>query len=326
MSSRGSTTITAFNPPLWLRVDYGAATFAAANPLVDEGELALGAWNPTQQRWTVLGQGVFHQGFWLADPIAGDGITLVTDPSLTPAQPRFQLTGNASGGRAIAVVANTRAQVPLMWGRVASDPDHELVEFDGPCELVEDAQVVECVSTDAGLTLQVPLQAGGKVTSRVITLPMNTEESLRGANPSALFLVNSPYPTGPKLALVRRLMNFLVVDDANPSQVLTEFDPPMAFEIAYTEADADPSINPILSVKYWDEYAEAWVVLGFGFTTHCSAESQPDCVWGQPVEADAFDGPPVYGDGFFVTNPNGRGGVAMFTFDRWGDRLVAFGR
>lgn len=242
MSSRGSTTITAFNPPLWLRVDYGAATFAAANPLVDEGELALGAWNPTQQRWTVLGQGVFHQGFWLADPIAGDGITLVTDPSLTPAQPRFQLTGNASGGRAIAVVANTRAQVPLMWGRVASDPDHELVEFDGPCELVEDAQVVECVSTDA-----------------------------------------------------------------------------------------DPSINPILSVKYWDEYAEAWVVLGFGFTTHCSAviqgaESQPDCVWGQPVEADAFDGPPVYGDGFFVTNPNGRGGVAMFTFDRWGDRLVAFGR
>jgi hypothetical protein len=127
-------------------------------------------------------------------------------------------------------------------------------------------------------------------------------------------------------------MNFLVVDDDNPETVLTSFDPPLTFEIAYTAADKDPNVNAYLVVKYWEEYLETWVILGYGSTYDCTATSGPggndipDCLWGYPVEAGFTDDPRFQNEGFFFTNPDGNGGIAKFTYDRWGDRLVAFGR
>lgn len=317
------TPVTTFDPPIWLTVAYGQAQFQAARPLVDTGELGLGVWDETAEAWIVIGHGVFHEGFWLADPVADGSVLLATD--VAAGQPRFQMTGSATGGQAVAVVASMLPTMPLMWGKMPPDPDHMLKEFDGPCEevTVGVGTAVECVSTMVGLTVRVPLQNGGQTTPRVIALPWNkaTTFEVDGSQPSRAQEGGD--------TLVRRLMNFLVVDADDPTQVLTSFDPPLEFEIAYTAADKDPVTNPILVVKYWDEYVEQWVWLGYGFADECtdtSGATSGGCVWGLPAAALVTDDPRFFGEGFFLSNEDGQGGIAKFRYGLWGDRLVAFGR
>jgi hypothetical protein len=99
----------------------------------------------------------------------------------------------------------------------------------------------------------------------------------------------------------------------------------MVFELAYTDADIRASVDGVLSVKYWDEYTEEWVILGYGDPSVCWQSNNGGCPFGVAVEAELFPEAPTFNEGFFVTGPNG-GGIAKFTFNRWGDRLVAFGR
>jgi hypothetical protein len=327
-NAASAAPITTFDPPLWLQVSYSAPTFAAADPQVNRGSLGLGVWDEGLAGWIVLGHGVYHEGFWLADPLAETGMTLVPDPTSEPAQPRFQLTGGPTGGAATAVLSGTLVEFPVAWGGMPADPEHALVAFDGPCQEVAlpVGPALSCVSSAAGMTLQVPFQGDGTVRPRVITLPMNRRSTFPDEPPVQLQGGNTP-PN-----LVRRLMNFLVVDDDDPTTVLTSFDPPLEFEIEYTAADKDPSVNEFLVVKYWEEYLETWVILGMGSTSDCNltyapnGNDIPECLWGFPVEAGVTDDPRFMYEGFFLTNPDGNGGIAKFTYDRWGDRLVAFGR
>ena len=320
----GGESVVDFDPPLALSVRYGAEDFAAATPAVDEGELGLGVWDAEGERWIVVGHGVFHEGFWLADPIAGDGIDLI--PDRVNAQPRFQLTGSPEEGQAISLVAATLPSLPLAWGAMPPDPEHMLKEFDGPCVEVEldVGPAVECVSTMVGLTVRVPVQGDGTVTPRVIALPWNK---------ASTFDVDDGVGTrdehdGP---LIRRLMNFLVVD-ADTGELLTEFAPPLEFEIEYAPEDKDPELNPFLGITYWNEYVEQFVLLGGGDTSACTStfdgSTFGSCPWGFPEAAgptndERFDGL------FFLTDPvdpDGLGGIAKFTYDQWGDRMVAMMR
>ena len=314
--------VVAFDPPMALTVLYGADEFAGASPAVGEGELGLGVWDDPSATWIVVGYGVFHEGYWLADPIAGGGLVLVTD--VDGARPRYLMSGSPSGGQAATFVAASLPTLPLAWGALPPDPDHVLMEFDGPCGEVDygAGTAIECFSTMAGLTVRVPLQAGGSVVPRVVALPWNRASTFEVAEEEQIS------PSAETGTLVRRLMNFLV-EDAATGELLTAFDPPLEFEIAYTAQDKDPEVNPVLEVKYWDEYVEQWVVLGYGFTQACTEESGVTagaCIWGFADAAGFTDDPRFFGEGFFLTNPDGQGGIAKFTYDAWGDRMVAFGR
>lgn len=311
----------AFSPPMTLRVRYGAADFAAAGPAVGEGELGLGVWDSASESWIVVGYGVFHEGFWLADPRAGGGIDLV--PDRVSAQPRFQLSGSPAEGEAISLVAATLPSLPLAWGAMPPDPEHMLKEFDGPCQdvVLDGVPAVECVASEVGLTVRVPVQAYGTVTPRVIALPWNRASTFEVDEG----VWSSAEQEGP---LIRRLMNFLVVD-ADTGALLTEFRPPMEFEIAYAAEDKDPVVNPMLLVTYWDEYVEQVVVLGGGDTNVCTLTAggtSPNCLWGDLEEAGPTTDPRFdQGAGFFLTDaedPDRLGGIAKFTYDRWGDRMV----
>lgn len=319
-TSVGGQPVVAFDPPMTLRVAYGEADFTGATPLVGEGELGLGVWDAEQGRWIVVGHGVFHEGFWLADPIAGGGIELV--PDRVNAQPRFQLTGSPTGGSAISLVAATLPSLPLAWGAMPPDPGHMLKEFDGPCEEVDldVGAAVKCVASMVGLTVWVPVQGDGTVTPRVIALPWNKASTFEIDQVST-----SAEDDGP---VVRLLMNFLVVDDET-GELLTQFDPPLEFEIAYEAEDKDPVVNPFLGITYWNEYVEQFVLLGGGDTNACidtySGTTSGDCRWGfpeaaEPTSDERFDGR------FFLTNPDGVGGIAKFTYDQWGDRMVVIVR
>lgn len=314
--------VRTFDPPMTLTVRYGAGEFAGATPAVGQGELGLGVWDPQAASWIVAGYGVYHAGYWLADPIAGDGLALV--PDADAAQPRFMLSGSPAGGQAVTVVAAAPATLPLAWGALPPDPDHMLKEFDGPCEEVAYGAglAVECVSEMVGLTVRVPRQAGGTVVPRVVALPWNRASTFEVDELRPL----SSLPEGD--TLVRRLMNFLV-EDAATGALLTTFDPPLEFEVTYTAQDKDPVANPLLVVKYWDEYVERWVWLGYGNTNACTdgyGGTAPNCTWGVAMAAGITDDPRFLGEGFFLTNPDGQGGFAKFTYDAWGDRMVAFGR
>lgn len=316
------TPVVAFDPPMTLTVRYGADEFAGASPTVGAGELGLGVWDDQVGTWIVLGYGVFHEGYWLADPIAGGGIVLVTD--VDAAQPRYLMSGSPSGGRAVTVVAAALPTLPLAWGALPPDPDHMLKEFDGPCEEVTlgAGTAIECVATMVGLTVRVPLQSGGSVVPRVVALPWNRADTFEGGE-------QEPLATSAEDGtLVRRLMNFLV-EDAATGELLTAFDPPLEFEVAYTAEDKDPAVNPFLVVKYWDEYVEQFVWLGYGSTLECTDETGVTfggCTWGIAEAAGQTDDPRFQGEAFFLTNPDGQGGIAKFTYDAWGDRMVAFGR
>jgi hypothetical protein len=322
--------VVAFDPVVWLTVRYGQEEFDAADPGVNLGELGLGAYDAATQGWTVVGHGVFHEGFWLADPIAGGALELRGEPTASPPQPRFAMRGTPSEGEAIALLAAVPETLPLAWGAMPFDPDHMLKEFDTCVETdVAGVPGVECVSAMVGVTVRVPMQ--GDVMPRVIALPWNKETTFD----------TGVVPSQSEESVLRRLMNFLVVNADDPTEVLFEFEPPMEFEIAFTREDADPDVNPFLYVTYWDEYVEEFVYLGGGFTGECypsslfadvgplqtSDDPLPNCPWGFPIEADAIPDDPFLGDYFYLWNDDvATGGVARFTYGIWGDRLVAFAR
>jgi hypothetical protein len=314
--------LAAFDPVIEVSVRYGADEFDAANPAVGIGELGLGVWDEATANWIVVGHGVFHEGFWLADPIAGGGLVLQGNPA--ELQHRFQMTGTATAGQAVALVAAAPPALPLAWGAMPPDPDRMFKEFDGPCEdVITDSGVegVECVSTMVGLTVRVPLQENGGVQPRVIAVPWNLASTFDYDGGGSLTPSQETDSN-----LIRQLMNFIVVDADEPTRVLTEFAPPLEFEVVYTSDDADPAVNEFLYVKYWDEYVEQFVILGSGFTAQCfdDGDVSPGCVWGNP---QAALGVPEFDFAFFRMDDDGSGrGVARFTYDVWGDRMVAMGR
>lgn len=316
--------LTTFDPPVTVSVRYGAQEFAGANPTVGEGELALGVWDSTNRRWIVVGQAVFHEGFWLADPVAVRGIELVTN--VANEQPRYQMTGAPSGGAASAVIGVSIPALPLAWGAVPYAAERMLKEFDGPCTdvLLNDVPAVECVSEEVGVTVRVPVQDSGRVRPRVIALPWNKASTFIPTGADDLWGV------GIEVTELRRsLMNFLVVDADDPTRVLFDFDPPMEFEVAYAPEDKDPDGDPILRLAYWDEYVERFVVLGEGPTSACigsNGEPSPGCTWGETVEAEPTSDPAFRGKFFRGDDQGTGGGIAKFTYHRWGDRMVMFGR
>ncbi len=315
----GGAPVVAFDPPLAITVAYDADEFHAAQPYLGEGELGLGVWDASNEAWIVAGYGVFREGFWLADPIAGGDLVLANDVVSDPPRPRYQMFGSADGGHAVTVVAASLPTLPLAWGAVPFDPDHMLKGFDGPC--VVDLDVVECTSTMVGVTVRVPYQTSG-VIPRVVALPWNKAETFLATD------VPDYWNSGDTVAeLSRRLMNFVVVDENDPTTYLTVFDPPMELEIAYLPEDtADYLDAPVLRLVYWDEQLEEIVVLGDGWKESCLDGSFiPDCSWGAAVEATpTTDG--RFGSGAFFLSDGTGGGIAKFFFDRWGDRMVAFGR
>ena len=316
--------LTTFDPPVTLSVRYGPQEFARANPRVGEAELALGVWDAANRRWIVVGQAVFHEGFWLADPITVRGIELVAD--VTNTQPRFQLTGTPSGGAVSAVIGVALPALPLAWGAVPYAAERRLTGFDGPCTdvLLDGVAAVECVSEEAGITLRVPAQDAGRVRPQVIALPWNKASTFIPTD------VDDLWGIGIEVTELRRsLMNFLIVDADEPTRVLFDFDPPIEFEVVYAPEDKDPAGDPILRVSYWDEYVERFVVLGEGPTAACIGDDgvpRPGCTWGEAVEAEPTSDP-AFGGRFFRGDDQGMGGgVAKFTYHRWGDRMVMFGR
>ncbi len=314
----GGAPVTDFDPPLALTVAYEASDFADAQPFLDEGELGLGVWDALNEQWIVVGHGVFHEGFWLADPIAGGDLVLVNDVVSDPPRPRYQMFGSAAGGRAVTVVASTLPTMPLAWGAVPFDPDHMLKGFDAGCEV--DVDGVACTSEMVGVTVRVPNQTSG-VVPRVIALPWNKAETFMDTE------VDDYWSTGDGVAeLSRRLMNFVVVDDDDPTTYLTTFDPPLEIEIAYRPEDtADFATDPVLRMVYWDEQSEQIVVLGDGTKESCvDGGFIADCTWGRAVEATPTSDARFQGD-FFLSDGTG-GGIAKFSFDRWGDRMVAFAK
>lgn len=310
--------VVGFDPPLAITVEYDADDFEAAQPFVSEGELGLGVWDAANEAWIVAGYGVFHEGFWLADPIAGGDLVLANDDVSDPPRPRYQMFGSEDGGRAVTVVAASLPTLPLAWGAVPFDPDHMLKGFDGPC--VVDVDGVECTSTMMGVTVRVPYQTSG-VVPRVVALPWNKAETFLPTT------VANDWSTGDTVAeLDRRLMNFVVVDENDPTTYLTLFDPPMEIEIAYLPEDtADPLDAPVLRLAFWDELLEQIVVLGGGPKDSCNDGGYiPDCPWGDAIEAIPTSDARFNGN-FFLSDGTG-GGLAKFAFDRWGDRMVAFAR
>ncbi|CAN5837830.1 hypothetical protein BH23DEI1_BH23DEI1_13520 [soil metagenome] len=299
-----------FDPPLWLSIAYDADDFAAATPVVGEGELALGVWHLAEEEWIVAGYGVHHNGFWVADPIGSDDLVLQGAPEAR--QPRFQITGTPSGGTLTALVAQAPETLAVSLGAAPFDMEHMVVEFDGGCSDIDrdGVDVVECISEEAGVTVRVPVQEDGTVTPLVIALPWNKMSTF----------IPSETPTQDITELERQLMNFLVVDAAEPTRVIAEFEPPMEFEILYRPEDRDPGNVDVLRVNYWDEYVEQLVVLGQGFTESCG--ESPGCLWGGPIAAEAV---PEFEGSFFQEGLNGFG-VAKFTYDIWGDRVIMFGR
>ncbi len=313
-----------FDPPISVSVNYGSREFAAANPTVGEGELGLGVWDPSNERWVVVGRAVFHEGFWLADPVAGHGLELVTDA--INALPRYQMSGDPGGGEATGRIGVSLPTLPLAWGAVPYDTQRMLKDFDGPCEyaVLNDVPAVECVSEEVGVTVRVPYQEYGTVEPRVIALPWNRAETFI---PTA---VGDQYDVGAGVVeLERSLMNFLVVDAADPARVIFDFDPPMEFEVEYAPEDKDPDREPVLRLTYWDEYAERFVVLGEGLTSACidpSGRPNPGCTWGDPVAAEPTSDPLFNGRFFRGDDAATGGGVAKFTYHRWGDRMVMVAR
>jgi hypothetical protein len=334
--------VTTFDPVIQITARYLAAEFAAATPLVAQGELGLGVWSGADAAWRLFGYGVYHEGFWLADPIGSEDLILQGRPA--DLQPRFSMTGSPDGGAAIALVKAAPPTLPISFGRLPRDPEHMLTEFDQGCETVNVEFVgdaVQCVSS-VGLTVRVPFQSVGGIGTtqvreviepRVIAIPWNKLGTFEGGggDPS----VSSETP---ETSIVRNLMNFVVVDKNDPSVLLTSFDPPLEFEVAYTLQDADPNISPYLFVNYWDEYVERFVTLGYGYTADCfepeyDEETQaviyhgpfPGCLWGYPLAAQPFA---QYRGGFFQWSDEEAptGGVARFTFGLWGDRMVALVR
>jgi hypothetical protein len=313
--------VVSFDPVVEITVSYDGEDFDAANPTVGEGELGVGVWDEATRSWIVVGHGVYHEGFWLADPIGGGGLVLQGKPA--ELQPRFLMTGTPDAGKAVALVAAAPPSLPLVWGAMPPDPDRMFKEFDGPCGdvQIDGIDAVECVSTMVGLTVRVPFQENGTVRPLVIALPWNIESTFDYEGGGSVTPLQQSGPS-----LIRQLMNFLVVDADDPTRVLTEFDPPLDFDIRYASEDADPEVNEFLYVAYWDEYVEQFVTLGSGFTAQCVSEGEfgAGCLWGSPEEAqgvDEFDG------AFFRSDDDGSGnGVARFKYGIWGDRMVGMMR
>jgi hypothetical protein len=318
VAAGGDEPIVEFDPPLRLTVDYDAADFAAATPTPGEGELGVGVWDTSASAWIVLGYGAFHNGFWVADPIGSETLVLENDPS--DLQPRFQMTGGSGGGSATALIARSLPTLPVSLGALPPDPERMVKEFDAGCRTLASVGAVECVSEAVGVTVRVPFQENGAVTPLVLAVPWNRTETMLPTE------VDDPRGNGTDVTVVERsLMNFVVVDAAEPTRVLTEFDPPIEFELRYTFEDRDPDLRDWFRVNYWDEYAEQLVVLAEGETANCidgeSGEPNPGCLWGfsgEAVPTEAFYG------AFFQEEEDG--GVARFRYDAWGDRMIAFGR
>lgn len=326
--------VLAFDPALELTVRYGSDEFDASDPTVDAGELGLGVWDEAAEDWIVVGHGVFHEGFWVADPIGGGDLTLRGDPFV--GQPRFAMKGTPTAGEAVALVATTPTTLPIAWGAMPFDEDHMLMEFDSCADVVIEAvPTVECVASMAGVTLRVPVQEGGTVTPRVIALPWNKMTTFDVASPQVA-------PSQQSEPEVERLMNFLVVDAAEPTRFLETFDPPLEFDIAYAPEDVDPVAHPYFGVVYWDEYEERFVTLAEGYPvegecypdgffdegsgTYVYGDPAAGCAWGYPVAASGVS--ELNGSAFRWddVDPTVTGGVARFTYDIWGDRIIALVR
>lgn len=312
-----------FDPPLEVWLDYDAQQFEAATPLLNEGELGLGVWDGTESAWVVAGHGVFHDGFWVADPIGSDD--LILQGNQADAQPRFQITGKPEGGRVVALFREVLPTLPIALGALPYDPDHMLKSFDSCKNTTIDGlgDVVECTSAMVGLTVRVPLQEGGTVTPEVVALPWNKATTFIATEVDDTTGTNDS-----ETDLQRRLMNFVVVDADDPDRVLTSFDPPMEFEVLYAPDDKEPEANPVLRLNYWDEYMEEFVVLGEGACTACREDDGSPivgCTWGNAVAAGETSDP-EFGGAFFRVEAGTGEGRAKFTFDRWGDRMVAFAR
>lgn len=327
--------VTNFDPPLELAVAYAANDFAAANPQVANGEilgeLGLGAWDREAERWLVVGKGVYRAGFWVADPIGGEGLELQGLPG--EAVPRYAMRGAPQGGASVALFDRVPADLVLNWGALPPDPDRMFVAFDTCVYRTGEAgeRLVECVAEEAGVTVRVPFQpttATGEVW--LIDLPWNLERTL------------DPQTDAGGIAQVERsdltrLMNFLVVD-ATTGELITSFDPPMEFEIAYGPEDFGE--QDLLQVLFWDELVEDLVVLGEGNpVTECfdpvAQAFKAGCPWGRVEAAEPTDDPAWIRatedfPRFFKMNPPEEGGLegngrAKFYYHEWGDRMVAFG-
>lgn len=336
--------VTSFDPPMMLSVQYGANEFDAAEPAVEVGELGLGTWSEEHSSWLVVGHGVFEAGFWVADPRLGqEDLTLEAVPA--EGQPRFKISGSEAGGEAVAMIAEAPQSLAPVWGAMPFDMGHMLVGFD-PCTTSSDVDlivdVVECTSTDGAVTVRVPFQEDGSVEPRVVALPWNKDETLlTPSNANGSEFEPQQSTEEPATTLDRSLMNFLVVDADDPQRVLTSFDPPIEYEIVYTpdeiflseeeQEEADSQFR-VLTVSYWDEFEERLVVLGSGNTMHCfdelTGQLKVGCPWGEPVNAIPTDDENYQRPGmqFFYRMEDAEGnGRAKFFFDRWGDRMVAFG-
>ena len=326
------SAVTQFDPPVELRVDYGASQFTEAEPQVGVGELGLGSWDSSGDQWLIVGHGVFESGFWVADPRIGQqGLTHQGNPG--DGLPRFKLSGDESSGEAVALLSEIPGNLAPAWGAMPFDPAHTVVEFD-QCSTALDqdlgVQVVECVSETGSVTVRVPYQGAGTIVPQVVALPLNKDATL--ATPSD----GGQTPEGvPDTELDRSLINFLVVDAAAPDTVLTSFDPPIEYEIAYTSGDisTDPNNPRVLTVNYWDEVREELVVLGWGNTEECfdplTGDLKVGCPWGMPAAATPTDDPAyvkLEQTRFYKMLDAQGNGRAKFYFDEWGDRMVAFGK
>ncbi|MEX2535156.1 MAG: hypothetical protein WD273_06090 [Trueperaceae bacterium] len=325
------TPVEQFEPQLELTVEYGNEEFDSADPRVNEGELGLGTWDGEPGEWLIAGHGVFESGFWVADPRLGqEALTLMANAD--ERIPRFKMTGDETAGHASALISRAPSSLALAWGAMPFDEGHMLVAFD-PCQTTEDPElavmVVECISTDGAVTVRVPYQQNGAVAPRVIALPWNKDQTLET-------------PTDAEAATTehdRSLMNFLVVNAADRTTVLTSFDPPIEYEIVYSPSEifvagSEQEFRD-LTVSYWDEETEELVVLGGGNTSECfdlaTEQLKVGCPWGQPQAATPTNDPAYVRatetEPRFYRMEDAQGnGRAKFFFDRWGDRMVAFGR
>lgn len=307
----GSTPLQTFDPPLEITMAYGAAEFSTADPSVGSGELALGVWDPGEPGWIVAGKAVFHDGFWVADPIGSAGLELVGNAF--ELKPRFALSGDANGGTVTALFGSTPPSLPLGWGAMPPDPGHMLKPFDScaPITMAGVGSAIECVASMPGVTVRVPYQNGGTVIPKVISLPWNLSTTFMAPGNEN------------QASWSRSLMNFVIVDASDPSKVLTSFDPPIEFVVAYGPEDKDPNVNPFLALTWWDETSESIEILGGGDTTSCDPPSA-GCTWGGAFSATATTDP-AFNGAFFRADDTYGNGRAKFTFDRWGDRMVMYG-
>jgi hypothetical protein len=292
-----SEPITTFDPPIQVTAAYTADDFSNATPTLEQGELGLAAWDESGSQWTLLGHGVYSQGFWVADPAQASGFEL-------KGQPRFKMTGSTNTGTATASVSEATSSFLLAWAKLPWDPEHILVPFDGECEQIEDEELT-CTSTAAGVTVSLPDQ-NSDIRVKMLALPMNKPATL---TPTMI--------EDEEVAPIRLLMNLVVVDADYPTTVLDEFSPAMSFDIIYTAQDRSLAAEASgkLRLAYWHEEIEEIVVLGQGNTDNC--QDSPGCSWGEAVAADAL---------VFVENETATGGNAFGTFSKWGDRMLMTGQ